>query len=136
MVSKDHEGKVYPPYQVCPDRTMGLQYAQALGLSALPARPPPTYLIFLRGETQGVDLFSDLEIPRHQALHGGQRYEWFAPVEWDEVLEVRVRIDRVLEKNSKAGPLWFVDASFDYHHAQSGVLAVREVTRLIKRGAP
>jgi hydroxyacyl-ACP dehydratase HTD2-like protein with hotdog domain len=112
LVSKDHEGKVYPPYQVRPDRAMGLQYAQALGLS------------------------TDLDIPRHQALHGGQRYEWFAPVEWDEVLQVHVRIDRVLEKNSKAGPLWFVDASFDYHHAQSGVLAVREITRLIKRGAP
>lgn len=136
MVSKDHEGKVYPPYQVRPDRAMGLQYAQALGLSALPARPPLTYLIFLRGETQGVDLFTDLDIPRHQALHGGQRYEWFAPVQWDDELEVRVRIDRVLEKSSKSGPLWFVDASFDYHHAQSGVLAVREVTRLIKRGAP
>ena len=52
------------------------------------------------------------------------------------MLQVHVRIDRVLEKNSKAGPLWFVDASFDYHHAQSGVLAVREITRLIKRGAP
>jgi len=135
LVSKDHEGKVYPSYKVRPDRTLGLQYAQSLGLRELPAQPPLTYLIFLRGEIQGVDLFTDLDIPRQQALHGGQRYEWFAPVAWDDELDVRVRIDRVLEKTSKAGPLWFVDATFDYLHAQSGVLAVREVTRLIKRGA-
>lgn len=136
MVSTQHEGRSYPPYRLRPDRAMGLQYVQSLGMSALPDQPPLTYLIFLRGETQGVDLFSDLDIPRHQALHGGQRYEWHAPVAWDDELEVRVRIDRVLEKNSKAGPLWFVDATFDYHHVPSGALAVREVTRLIKRGAP
>jgi hypothetical protein len=135
MVSKDNEGRTYPPYRLRPDRQVGRDYWRALGLDGEPAEVPPTYLIFLRGERLGVDLFRDLDIPRDQALHGGQRYEWFAPVGWDDELEVTVRVERVTEKASKSGPLWFADVVYDYRHAAGGELAVRETTRLIKRGA-
>lgn len=134
MISKQHEGRTYPPYRLRPDRGVGRDYWRALGLDSEPAEVPATYLIFLRGEKLGVDLFRDLDIPRDQALHGGQRYEWFASVGWDDELEVTARIERVTEKSSKAGPLWFADVVYDYSHVRSGALAVRETTRLIKRG--
>lgn len=135
MVSKEHEGRAYPPARLKPDPDLAARYWRALGQTPPPAELPPTYLIFLRCERLGIDLFTDLNIPREQALHGGQRYEWFAPIGLNDVLDVHVRIDRVTEKQSKSGPLWFVDVSFEYRLADSGQLALREVTRLIKRGA-
>lgn len=134
MVSKEHEGRIYAPYRVRPSRDMARKYCAALGVTGVAEQVPLTYMIFLRGESLGVDLFRDLDIPRHQALHGGQRYEWFAPVGWDDELEVTARIERVLEKTSKAGPLWFVDAVYEYRLVATGELALTEITRLIKRG--
>jgi len=125
------QGRVYPPYGLRPDRDKASKLTAALGLAA-DDRVPLTYLIFLRGETLGVDLFKDLDIPREKALHGGQRYEWFAPVTFDDELSVTATIDRVTEKQSKRGPIWFADISFEYRK-QSGELALREVTRLVKQ---
>jgi len=93
---------------------------------------PPTYMIFLRGETRGVDLFTDLEIPRQRALHGGQRYEWFAPIGWDDDLTVTATIDSVVEKQGRSGRIWFANIIYDYVRAD-GTLAIRETTRLIER---
>src|ERR1700740_2013732 len=82
----DRAGHVYPPYRLKPDRGLAKKFLVGLGLSTEPQTVPPTYMIFLRGETLGVDLFKDLDIPREKALHGGQRYEWLSPVRWgDEV---------------------------------------------------
>ncbi|MGD9920785.1 MAG: MaoC family dehydratase N-terminal domain-containing protein [Pseudorhodoplanes sp.] len=81
------QGRIYPPYRLRPDRYKASKLTAALGLAA-DDRVPLTYLIFLRGETLGVDLFKDLDIPREKALHGGQRYEWFAPVTFDDELSV------------------------------------------------
>jgi hypothetical protein len=132
MVSKEHEGRRYPPYRLAPDPQRVRAYWRSLGLPESDT-PPLTFPIFLRGESQGVDLFRDLGIPREQALHGGQRYEWFAPVRADDALEVSVQVDLVTEKASKAGRLWFVDVTYDYRLVRTGELAVRELTRLIKR---
>ncbi|HEY9223442.1 MAG TPA: MaoC family dehydratase N-terminal domain-containing protein [Variovorax sp.] len=136
MISKRHEGRSYPPYRLRLDRAVGRNYFRALGLDQAPVEVPLTYLIFLRGEKLGVDLFRDLDIPREQALHAGQRYEWFKTIGWDDALDVNVRVERVTEKASKSGPLWFADVVYDYRDAASGELAVRETTRLIKRSAP
>lgn len=133
MVSKDLEGKIYPPFRLKPRRELLRKYWQSLGEDPDCALLPLTYLIFLRGAAHGIDLFSDLDIPRELALHGGQRYEWFAPISVGDELDVSVRVDRVAEKASKAGPLWFADVSYEYRLARNGELALREVTRLIKR---
>lgn len=135
MVSKDHEGKTYPPFRLRPSRELVRKYWQSLGEDADCALVPLTYLIFLRSEAQGIDLFRDLDIPRELALHGGQRYEWFAPVSMDDEMEVSVRVERVAEKTSKTGPLWFVDVGYEYRLMHSGKLVLRETTRLIKRSS-
>lgn len=125
------QGRTYPPYRLRPDRDKARKLMDALGApddNTLPL----TYLIFLRGETLGVDLFKDLDIPREKALHGGQRYEWFAPVTFDDELSVTATIDRVTEKQGKRGPIWFADVSFEYRKAD-GELALRELTRLVKQ---
>jgi len=125
------QGRTYPPYKLRPDRDKARQFMVALGAPETD-RPPLTYLIFLRGERLGVDLFQDLDIPREKALHGGQRYEWFAPVGFEDELSVTATIDRVTEKQGKRGPIWFADVSFEYRK-QNGDLALREVTRLVKQ---
>jgi 3-methylfumaryl-CoA hydratase len=79
------------------------------------------------------DLFTDLGIPRERALHGGQRYEWFAPVGWDDELEVVTTIRKITEKAGKSGTLWFADVDYDYRLAD-GRLALRETTQIIERG--
>jgi hydroxyacyl-ACP dehydratase HTD2-like protein with hotdog domain len=124
---------VYAPFRLKADRELARKFMHALGVSELPAAVPPTYLIFLRGEQLGVDLFKDLDIPREKALHGGQRYEWFAPVTFEDDLEVTARIEKIVEKQGKRGTIWFADVSFDYRRARDGKLAVRELTRLIKQ---
>lgn len=124
---------VYAPYRLRPDREMAHKFTQALGVEGVPASVPPTYLIFLRGERLGIDLFRDLHIPREKALHGGQRYEWFAPVTFEDELEVTVRVESITEKQGKRGAIWFADVSFEYRRVRDGVLAVREITRLIKQ---
>jgi hypothetical protein len=129
----DLEGKVYPPYRLVPDRAKAGAMHEAMGLPP-PATVPPTYLLFLRGETRGVDLFADLDIPRERALHAGQRYEWFAEIGWDDALDVTARIERLAAKESKAGKLWFADVRFDYARARDGTAVLREITRLVKRG--
>lgn len=135
MVSKDHEGRTYPPFRLRPSRELVQKYWQSLGEDADHALVPLTYLIFLRGAAHGVDLFRDLDIPRELALHGGQRYEWFAPLSMDDEIDVGVRVERVVEKASRSGPLWFVDVAYEYRLARSGELALRETTRLIKRSS-
>jgi len=126
-------GKVYPPYRLRPDRALAAKMLAGQGL-APPAAVPPTYFIFLRGETRGVDLFADLDIPRAKALHAGQRYEWFQPVGWDDEVEVTARIASLAEKQGKGGRLWFADVEYEYRLLPARTLALREVTRLVKRG--
>lgn len=126
-------GKVYPPYRLRPDRALAAQMLAGQGLAA-PAAVPPTYFIFLRGETRGVDLFADLDIPRAKALHAGQRYEWFRPIGWDDEVEVTARIASLAEKQGKSGKLWFADVEYEYRLLPARTLALREVTRLVKRG--
>lgn len=104
-----------------------------LGFDEAPAHVPPTYMIFLRGETKGVNLFTELDIPRQKALHGGQRYEWFTSIDWGDELDVTVTVDKIVEKQSKRGPIWFADVSFAYHRVSDGALVLRELTRLVKQ---
>ncbi len=128
------EGKVYPPYRLKPDRALAAKMLAGQGLADAGGAVPPTYFIFLRGETRGVDLFTDLDIPREKALHAGQRYEWFAPVGWDDEVEVTTRIAKLTAKESKAGKLWFADVEYEYRLLPARTLAMREITRLVKRG--
>ncbi|MBZ0148839.1 MAG: MaoC family dehydratase N-terminal domain-containing protein [Pseudorhodoplanes sp.] len=127
------QGHVYPPYRLQPNRELARKFMAALGVDKDPVSVPPTYLIFLRGETLGVDLFRDLDIPREKALHGGQRYEWFAPLNFEDELDVTARIDKITEKQGKRGAVWFADITFEYRRANDGELVVREVTRLVKQ---
>jgi len=127
------EGKVYPPYRLRPDRGLAARMHEGQGLPA-PAAVPATYFIFLRGETRGVDLFADLDIPRTKALHAGQRYEWFQPIGWDDEVEVTARIAKLAAKEGKGGKLWFADIEYEYRLLPARTLALREVTRLVKRG--
>jgi hypothetical protein len=127
------QGTTYPNYRLSPDRELARKFMAGMGIDEVPMQVPLTYLIFLRGERRGVDLFKDLEIPRQKALHGGQRYEWFAPVAWDDLLDVTVKIDSITEKQGKRGPIWFADISYEYRRVHDGALVVREVTRLVKQ---
>jgi len=131
----DRQGFAYPPYRLRIDRARAAQYVAAQGVEAGDdGSVPPTYMIFLRGESHGVDLFTDLDIPRQRALHGGQRYEWFAPIGWDDAFDVTARVTKITEKASKSGPLWFADVEYEYRNADSGEVALREITRIIERG--
>jgi len=127
------EGKVYPPYRLMPDRALAAKMLAGQGLAGALATVPPTYFIFLRGETRGVDLFTDLDIPREKALHAGQRYEWLAPIGWDDEIEVTTRIAKLAAKEGKGGKLWFADVEYEYRVLPARTLALREVTRLVKR---
>jgi hypothetical protein len=124
---------VYAPFRLKAEPELARKFMAALGVNEPPATVPPTYLIFLRGERLGVDLFKDLDIPREKALHGGQRYEWYAPITFEDDLDVIARVGKIVEKQGKRGTIWFADVSFDYHRARDGKLAVREITRLIKQ---
>lgn len=129
----DRAGHVYPAYRLRPDRALARKMLSAIGVDDQPQHVPPTYLIFLRGEKHGVDLFSDLDIPRQKALHGGQRYEWFAPLAWDEEVEAVATVERIVEKQGKRGPIWFADVTFEYRRVRDNGLILRELTRLVKQ---
>lgn len=129
----ERAGHVYPAYRIKPDRKLARQLMAGLGVDGEPERVPPTYMIFLRGETLGVDLFEDLDIPRQKALHGGQRYEWFGPISWDDELAVIAKVDRITEKQGKRGPIWFADVTFEYRRIRDDALVLRELTRLVKQ---
>jgi hypothetical protein len=128
------EGKVYPPYRIKADRALAAKMFAGQGLTGAPADVPPTYFLYLRGETRGVNLFVDLDIPRERALQAGQRYEWFAPIGWDDEVEVTARIAKLTAKESKSGKLWFADIEFEYRTLPERTLALRETTRIVKRG--
>src|SRR3546814_20391745 len=104
-----------------------------MGLQSESENVPPTYLIFLRGEAHGVNLFTDLDIPRNRALHGGQKYEWFSPIQWDDSMEVTARVVTITEKTTKSGPLWIADVEYDYKRAADGQLVLGELTRSEER---
>jgi hypothetical protein len=129
----ERSGHVYPPYRIKPDRMLARQFMAGLGVDRETERVPPTYMIFLRGETLGVDLFRDLDIPRQKALHGGQRYEWFEPIVWGDELAVTAKVDNITEKQGKRGPIWFADVTFEYRRTRDDTLVLRELTRLIKQ---
>ena len=125
-------GHVYPPYRLKPDRELARKLRTALAWDEDDV-VPATYLIFLRGERLGVDLFDDIAIPRQKALLGGQRYEWFAPVSFDDELSVRATVGTVTEKQGKRGTISFVNVTYEYRRVRDGQLVVREVTRLIEQ---
>lgn len=131
---KEHEGKSFPAYRLRPDRELAEKYLISQQVDVDLTEVPLTYMIFLRGEAYGVDLFKDLGIPRSRALHGGQRYEWFAPIGWDDDVEVTATIRKIVEKVGKGGTLWFGDIEYEYRRAADGELLVRELTRIIERG--
>jgi hypothetical protein len=133
-MNMDLEGKVYPPYRLKPDRALAAKMRAGQGLPETAAEVPPTYFIYLRGEGCGVNLFADLDIPRDKALQAGQRYEWFAPIGWDDEVEVTARIARLTAKDGKAGRLWFADVEYEYRLLPARNLALKEVTRIVKRG--
>jgi len=128
----DRQGHVYLPYRLKPDRGLAEKFMRGQGVDAAPKHVPPTYLIFLRGETKGVNLFEELDVPREKALHGGQRYEWLAPIGWDDELDVTVTVEKIVEKDGRNGKIWFADVGYDYAFAESGETALREVTRIVK----
>ena len=130
---KEREGHIYPAYTLRPSRALAEKYLASQGAPAELSAVPLTYMIFLRGEAHGVDLFKDLDIPRNKALHGGQRYEWFAPIGWDDDVQVTATVLRITEKTTKNGPLWIADVQYDYIPASTRQVAVRELTRIIKR---
>jgi hypothetical protein len=128
----DQQGRIYPPYTLRLDREKARDLVSALGVPD-DGSVPLTYLIFLRGENLGVNLFADLDIPREKALHAGQRYEWFAPLSFDDEVSVTATIDTVTEKQGKRGPIWFADVSFEYRKTPDDSLVLREITRLVKQ---
>ncbi|CAM5547556.1 hypothetical protein ECAE60S_04317 [Eoetvoesiella caeni] len=127
------QGHVYPPYLLKIDEDLAKKFLRSMGLESESENVPPTYLIFLRGEAHGVNLFTDLDIPRNRALHGGQKYEWFSPIQWDDSMEVTAKVVTITEKTTKSGPLWIADVEYDYTRAADGELVLRELTRIIKR---
>lgn len=125
-------GHVYPPFRITPDKALAEKFLRGQGADVDLGAVPPTYMIFLRGETRGADLFTDLGIPREKALHGGQRYEWYGPIGWDDALDVTVTVESIVEKEGRAGKIWFANVAFDYARAD-GTRVLREITRLIER---
>lgn len=132
-MNMDMQGQAYAPFTLKPNKALAEKFLLGQGAPADLSSVPPTYLIFLRGETRGVNLFKDLGIPREKALHGGQRYEWFAPFGWEDELDVTVTVEKITEKQGKQGRIWFADVAFDYARAVDGTPVVREITRLIER---
>jgi hypothetical protein len=130
----DRQGHVYPSYRLKPDRRLAEAFLRGQGVDRAPEHVPPTYMIFLRGEAAGIDLFRDLEIPREKALHGGQRYEWYAPIGWDDEVAVTVTVESLVEKEGRGGKIWFADIAYEYALQSSGARALREITRIIERG--
>lgn len=126
------QGHVYAPFKLKPERDMAEKFLRGQNADPDLSTVPPTYMIFLRGETRGINLFEDLAIPRQKALHGGQRYEWYAPISWEDELDVTVTVESVVEKSGKNGKIWFADVAFDYTRGD-GVKVLHEITRLIER---
>ena len=131
-MNMDRQGYVYPPYTVRPDRALAEKLLQGQGANVDLSTVPPTYMIFLRGETRGANLFEGLGIHRKRALHGGQRYEWYEPIAWDEELSVTATVEKITVKQGRSGKIWFADVALDYARAD-GTRVLREITRLIER---
>jgi len=125
-------GHVFPPFTVRPERALAEKLLRGQGAAGDLETVPPTYMIFLRGETRGANLFEELGIHRKRALHGGQRYEWYEPVAWDEELTVTATVETITEKQGRRGKIWFADVALDYARAD-GTRVLREITRLIER---
>ena len=131
-MNMDRQGHVFPPFTVRPERALAEKLLRGQGAAVDLEAVPPTYMIFLRGETRGANLFEELGIHRKRALHGGQRYEWYEPVAWDEELTVTATVETITEKQGRRGNIWFADVVLDYARAD-GTRVLREITRLIER---
>lgn len=131
-------GHRWPPYRLKPDRNLAARYLRGQG--ANPDAPgaldqvPATYMIFLRGEDHGVCLFPELGISYEKALHGGQKYEWFGDIGWDDEVEVQAVVESMAEKDGRNGKIWFADVSYEYSNAATGELVLRELTRMVELG--
>ena len=129
------QGHVYPPYRLRPDRGLARKFMSALGVNAEPRNRRRPISSFFAARSWGLIFSRIIHIPREKALHGGQRYEWFSPVSFDDEFVVTARVEnKIVEKEGKRGKVWFADGvDFEYRLAQSGELAVREVTRLVEQ---
>ncbi|MBZ0217361.1 MAG: MaoC family dehydratase N-terminal domain-containing protein [Fimbriimonadaceae bacterium] len=126
------QGHIFAPFTLMPDKNLAEQFLLGQGVSGELSDVPPTYMIFLRGEKRGVNLFEALDIPRQKALHGGQRYDWIQPIKWGEEYTVSVTIETIVEKDGRSGKIWFADVLFHYYDSE-GEIALREKTSIIER---
>ena len=131
-MNMDRQGHVFPPFTVRPGKALAEKLLRGQGAPVDLEAVPPTYMIFLRGETRGANLFEALGIDRRRALHGGQRYEWYEPAGWDEELTVTATVEKITEKQGRSGKIWFADVALDYVRGD-GTRVLREITRLIER---
>ena len=131
-MNMDRQGYVFPPFTVRPEKALAEKLLRGQGAAVDLETVPPTYMIFLRGETRGADLFEALGIDRRRALHGGQRYEWHEPLAWDEALSVTATVETIAEKQGRSGRIRFAEVALDYARAD-GTKVLREITRLIER---
>ena len=131
-MNMDRLGHVFPPFTVRAEKALAEKLLRGQGAAVDLSAVPPTYMIFLRGESRGANLFEELGIHRKRALHGGQRYEWYEPVAWDEELSVTATVEKITEKQGRSGKIWFADVALDYARAD-GTRVLREITRLIER---
>ncbi len=128
----DQQGYVFPPYKLTPDKSLAESFLRGQGAPVDLSKVPPTYFIFLRGRKHDVDMFEFLGISYKKALHGGQRYEWYQPIGWEDELDVTVTIEKITEKEGRGGKIWFADISYDYARPD-GSRVLREITHLIER---
>lgn len=131
------EGHVFPKYRLTPNRDLAARFLHGQGVDPKAEgaldRVPPTYMVFLRGEMHGVKLFHDLDIKYEKALHGGQKYEWFGEIGWDDEVEVTATVTSMAEKSGKRGSIWFADVTYEYVRADTGELVLRELSRMIEQ---
>ena len=129
-----------------PDRSFTIEpmrvaeYVTALGIEpeAPPWSPkvgssvPPGFLMYVTN--YGADAIHEgFGIDFRRAMYGGMDIEFFHPIRIGDTLRVSPTISKISEKESRNGPLTFVELTCDYR-LPDGTLAARERSTTIQRG--
>jgi len=136
MLDPSLKGKTFPPFSYTIERGKLREFLLAIGDDNAdysvddPPLPPTFSTVFtFWGGMSMEDLLREVGVEIRNVLHGGQEYEYLAPIHVGDTVTGQATISNVAQR----GGMDFMDIVTEYKN-QDGILVVKDQAMIIVRG--
>jgi hydroxyacyl-ACP dehydratase HTD2-like protein with hotdog domain len=116
-------------------KSLGLEDARYYGLAGAPPAAPPTFVFSVNhdslGEMDGSGRPANrlsLPPPFGPAIRGGNRYQFFRPVQVGDRIQIHRKITSLKEKLGRRGPMALLTYSLTYRNQNGDLMGINDET--------